>query len=333
MFKKFAKWLENCFIPHKHNGHQPHILKKEAVLAILTIVFFCEIFFIGQTFFVFKKTDFFASILPNVIVDLANSDRAGGDISQLRVNEKLQAAAQMKADDMAKKEYFSHTSPSGITPWHWFGKAGYDFSYAGENLAINFFDSADVNSAWMASAAHRKNIMNGKFTEIGIGVAKGKYQGKDSVFIVQLFGRPASPAAPKAVSKNTAAAIKKSEASDDAASAKKEEVLSAETGDSFLETGNNADLNPENNFLPEGNSALPSKSSNADKLLASPRSYTNYIFMFLLSAVFLALILKIFIKIKVQYPRLIINGFLLLAVISSVILFNKYVSVVNAMIF
>jgi uncharacterized protein YkwD len=44
----------------------------------------------------------------------------------------------MKANDMATLSYFAHTSPSGLTPWHWFAKANYVFSYAGENLAIDF---------------------------------------------------------------------------------------------------------------------------------------------------------------------------------------------------
>ncbi|MBI3638379.1 CAP domain-containing protein, partial [Candidatus Wolfebacteria bacterium] len=62
--------------------------------------------------------------------------------------------------------------------------------YAGENLAVNFFDSEDAVNAWMKSITHRENILNTNFKEIGIGVAKGNYNGKESIFVVQLFGSP-----------------------------------------------------------------------------------------------------------------------------------------------
>ena len=49
----------------------------------------------------------------------------------------LSAADDEKADDMAAKSYFAHTSPEGIDPWHWFAQVGYKFTYAGENLAVH----------------------------------------------------------------------------------------------------------------------------------------------------------------------------------------------------
>ena len=60
--------------------------------------------------------------------------------------------------DMAEKSYFAHTSPEGLTPWYWITLAGYRFSLAGENLAIDFTESEDVENAWMNSPAHRASI-------------------------------------------------------------------------------------------------------------------------------------------------------------------------------
>ena len=51
---------------------------------------------------------------------------------------KTSIAAQAKADDMATKGYFAHTSPDGKNSWYWFKQAGYTFTYAGENLALDF---------------------------------------------------------------------------------------------------------------------------------------------------------------------------------------------------
>ncbi len=96
----------------------------------------------------------------------------------------------MKADDMATKGYFAHTSPEGLTPWYWFAQVGYNYTYAGENLAINFNESKDVDTAWLASPTHRANILNSHYTEIGIATAQGMYKGVQATFVVQMFGTP-----------------------------------------------------------------------------------------------------------------------------------------------
>lgn len=131
-----------------------------------------------------------AAVVTATLVDLTNGDRREEDLGTLTVSPLLVAAAQAKANDMAEKGYFAHTSPDGRDSWTWFRDAGYKFSYAGENLAVNFSDSADVEEAWMDSPTHRANILNGKFTEIGIATAKGTYKGESTVFVVQMFGTP-----------------------------------------------------------------------------------------------------------------------------------------------
>lgn len=132
-------------------------------------------------------------IFPSVLVGLSNNERQAEELPVLKVNPKLQQAAQLKALDMAKKGYFSHMTPEGYAPWYWLDQVGYDYLSAGENLAVNFDHSAEVNQAWMNSIKHRENILSKKYTEIGIATAKGKYQGQDSIFVVQFFGKPATP--------------------------------------------------------------------------------------------------------------------------------------------
>lgn len=131
-----------------------------------------------------------ASVINAVLVDLTNGDRTEEKLGTLTVNSTLVAAAQAKANDMAEKGYFAHTSPEGIDPWYWMNQAGYSFSLAGENLAVNFSDSEDVVQAWMNSPGHRANILNGKFTEIGVATAVGEYKGRKTTFVVQMFGTP-----------------------------------------------------------------------------------------------------------------------------------------------
>lgn len=146
-----------------------------------------------------RVTNYFglaAEVYPAVIVSLTNRDREQNNLGRLAVSPLLSKAAQMKADDMAAKGYFSHTSPEGMTPWYWFAQAGYPFMYAGENLAINYDESGEVHTAWLNSPGHRANVMNEYFTEMGVAVASGEYNGKKTTFIVELFGMPAAAKAP-----------------------------------------------------------------------------------------------------------------------------------------
>lgn len=135
-----------------------------------------------------------ASVVSAVLVDLANGDRAANDVGLLTLNPTLTKAAQAKADDMAAKGYFAHVSPDGRNSWTWFKDAGYRFIYAGENLAVDFSDSEDVERAWMNSPTHRRNILDGHFTEVGIATARGTYKGRATIFVVQMFGAPAAVA-------------------------------------------------------------------------------------------------------------------------------------------
>jgi uncharacterized protein YkwD len=137
-----------------------------------------------------------AAVVTSVLADLANTDRGLNHAGALRVSPQLTAIAQAKANDMAANGYFAHNSPSGKTPWYWFRQEGYSFTYAGENLAIDFSDSAEVEAAWMKSPTHRANLLNGKFTEVGIATAVGTYQGHTTTFVVEEFGTPARTPAP-----------------------------------------------------------------------------------------------------------------------------------------
>lgn len=158
--------------------------------------------FIGATALyarTFLASNQMAAVISAVMVDLTNEDREKEQLGTLKVNPVLVAAAQAKADDMAEKGYFAHNSPGGENSWFWFKEAGYSFAYAGENLAVDFTDSEDVVDAWMDSPTHRANILDSRFTEVGIATAVGTYKGQKAIFVVQMFGTPARTAAPAAV--------------------------------------------------------------------------------------------------------------------------------------
>jgi uncharacterized protein YkwD len=150
-----------------------------------------SIFLASSLDVVIIRSQQYASVVAAVLVDLANTDRTQNRLDGLTINPVLQKAAQLKANDMAAKSYFAHTSPDGVDPWYWFNQARYKFTYAGENLAIDFSDSDAVNAAWMNSPTHRANILDQHYTEIGIATADGMYQGHTTTFVVEEFGSPA----------------------------------------------------------------------------------------------------------------------------------------------
>lgn len=188
--------LKKYIIPHEGNDHTPHLLRETGAVSVCAVILIIFSLALGQTFLL-KHSDL-AAVLSPVLVDLANDDREIKNISTLKINPALEAAAKLKAEDMAAKGYFSHMSPEGLSPWYWFDKAGYTFVYAGENLAVNFTESNDVERAWMDSPGHRSNILNEKFTEIGIATASGIYQGQPAIYVVQMFGKPIPVRAPVA---------------------------------------------------------------------------------------------------------------------------------------
>ena len=160
-----------------------------AVLVVL-VIFSQTNLFSGVTKFLATKVKMFADVLSSTLVMETNNYRATNNESSLTENTLLTKAAQMKAEDMALKEYFSHIAPNGDEPWVWFKKVGYDYKYAGENLAVDFTESEDVTEGWINSAKHKANLLNTNFTEIGIGVAKGMFEGHETTFVVQFFGSP-----------------------------------------------------------------------------------------------------------------------------------------------
>lgn len=123
-------------------------------------------------------------ITAEEILDLVNQDREKHGLSGLDLNSSLNMAAGLKAMDMVEKNYFAHVSPQGLKPWHWFKVIGYNYTYAGENLAIGFSDASELERTWMASASHRANILSPVYSELGLAVAKHD----DNYVVVQFFG-------------------------------------------------------------------------------------------------------------------------------------------------
>lgn len=305
-FKKY-------FIPHEGNDHRPHFLRSKSFVVILFLILFVEVVYVSQVLFLFPNAGFLASILPSVLVADTNAGRTANELQPLQANDLLEEAAQLKADDMAAKGYFSHVSPNGETPWYWLDKVGYDYEYAGENLAVNFTDSQDVINAWMNSPEHRANILNGIFSQIGIAAASGTYEGKTAIFVVQFFGRPAPVVAQAPVMPSKTVAVAPIAPS----------TSSASTATVPAVKGEMIALQPV---------VTASQPSLAVEIASQPHSLTNYFYITLLALTGLALVLTVFVKIKIQHPQLIVNGLTIIFLITLTLLVNNFIAVYQASI-
>ncbi len=321
MAKKLRSHLHDHLIPHEGNGFKPLLFTASGVGAVLVILLLVQAAYFVQTKIVFTQTNFLASVLPGVLAGLTNEDRVASGISALTVDPHLSQAAQMKAEDMAAKGYFAHMDPEGRQPWYWFQKAGYDYAYAGENLAVNFTDSEDVQKAWMNSPTHHANIVKAQYTRIGIGVAQGTYQGKETTFVVQFFATPRAAAAPAPVAIAPVAERP-------TLSTETQPIESEETGTQVLGVEDDIASPNEQNFR----SSIDSDSLQAEALTpalsffaqvaASPTHTVIYILSGLALLVAVLLLVAIGVHIKVQYLEVVGGGLLIILVALSLLVFN-----------
>ncbi len=134
-----------------------------------------------------------AVLVKSKIITETNLQRQQNGLPALTENTQLNNAALAKANDMFKNQYFEHVSPTGIDPAKLVTNYEYKYIAVGENLILgNFASEKEMVESWMNSQGHRENILNNRYTEIGVSVVKGTYKG-DTVWIaVQEFGLPLS---------------------------------------------------------------------------------------------------------------------------------------------
>lgn len=187
-------FLTNLFLPHSGNNHRSKLLHHKVL--VLTIA----LLFAASLILPILKTTFPEVLGSSVDIStaelllLTNQKRQELGLAALTLNEELSLAAQLKAKDMFTKNYWAHNAPDGITPWFFIKKAGYEYAYAGENLARGFTHSKDVVDAWMASPSHRENMISKNYQDIGFAFMEGKMNGQETILVVEMFGNKDFPA-------------------------------------------------------------------------------------------------------------------------------------------
>jgi uncharacterized protein YkwD len=117
------------------------------------------------------------------VLALVNEARVDAGCGALTADPGLAAVARAHSADMRDRDYFSHTSPEGLSPFDRAEQAGIDYSRA-ENIAFGQADATAVMEAWLKSPGHRANILDCELTKLGVGVAEGP----GGPWWTQLFG-------------------------------------------------------------------------------------------------------------------------------------------------
>lgn len=189
MIERTIHRLKLIFIPCGENKYRPEFLASKFLYYYAVLLLILKIG-IAPFLACFPESFLFADLTKTALIELTNKTRISFGLQPLSINPLLEEAAYLKVEDMFEKDYFSHQSPEGISPWYWFQIAGYNYQFAGENLAIGFLDSEEVYRAWLDSSSHKSNLLNSDYSEIGMAVVKSEFQGKETSIVVQHFGSP-----------------------------------------------------------------------------------------------------------------------------------------------
>lgn len=186
---KILKHTKNTIWPNRNNTYHPYLLRAPALAfaAACLLLLQVTVNIQQQTGRVLGAA---SSVEVQQLLELTNRQRAVAGAEPLAADEKLRAAAQAKLADMFRRDYWDHYAPDGTSPWYFVENAGYYYEHAGENLAKNFQTSSGVINGWMQSPGHRQNLLDPRYSEVGMAVATGLIGGKESTVVVALYAQP-----------------------------------------------------------------------------------------------------------------------------------------------
>lgn len=201
--KKVHDIIKHLFVPQEKNNYRAKAIHLDFLTYYLVIALVLTFAFkaIGPNFH--NILGFATDITVDKLLKLTNSERGNYGLSSLTYNEQLSQAAQKKAEDMFEKNYWSHYTPDGSTPWDFILSSGYQYEYAGENLAKNFLFSNGVVDAWMNSMTHKENIVRKEYSDVGFAIVNGVLNGEQTTLVVQMFGKPSQEILAKETSNTT----------------------------------------------------------------------------------------------------------------------------------
>lgn len=201
--KKVHDIIKYLFVPQEKNNYRAKAIHLDFLTYYLVIALVLTFAYktIGPNFH--NILGFATDVTVDKLLELTNNEREDYGLSSLTYNKELSQAAQKKAEDMFEKNYWSHYTPDGLTPWDFILSSGYQYEYAGENLAKNFLFSNGVVDAWMNSVTHKENIVRKEYSDVGFAIVNGVLNGEQTTLVVQMFGKPSQEILAKETSSNT----------------------------------------------------------------------------------------------------------------------------------
>ena len=178
----------NWFLPHKDTHKKAHLISWEALLIYVLLFILLQVGFSIVSYSKPGVLGINSNIDQKKLIELTNIERQRKGLTPVLENDALDKAAKLKAANMFEENYWAHFAPSGKTPWDFILGSGYKFTFAGENLARNFYSSDELVIAWMNSPTHRDNLLNSNYKDIGIAVVDGVLNGQKTTLVVQEFG-------------------------------------------------------------------------------------------------------------------------------------------------
>jgi len=107
------------------------------------------------------------------LIRLTNIERSKAGVPMLEELPALMECAQLKADDMGGNSYYGHDSPVYGTPMQMIKERIPNVQSCAENIAPWTKTPAEAFEGWVDSPTHYKNMVNPKYTRIGVGILEG----------------------------------------------------------------------------------------------------------------------------------------------------------------
>lgn len=180
--------FKDYFISHEGNDHKPKLLRTKPLLIVTILLISFKIFIAAYLFLIFPSAAKMSEVISVGVLNLINKERSLEGLNELKLDIALSNSALAKAADMLENDYFAHDSLDGKKPWDWVDKGEYAYLLIGENLAMGFNSAEQVHEALMTSPIHKRNILNSKYSDVGIAVVDGVINGQKSNVLVQHFG-------------------------------------------------------------------------------------------------------------------------------------------------
>jgi len=357
-FHRSLNHFKDFFIPHAGNDHKPHSVRTKSLIIYILLAVMVKLTATGTLYILYPSPGRMSELVASKMLELTNRTREEMGIHPLRLDPVLTAAAEVKGRDMILRNYFAHDTPDGKRPWEWIDKSKYDYVYAGENLAMGFNQAEFVQQAFMESPAHKKNILNENYRDVGLAVVNGEIDGKKTDILVEMFGALRNDVflAQEIVGNKTITNSEVAE-NDNTTSEKPEEftpevsdtnnlsfellqqqdtnsniptVEAQAEGDDFLaddsmvvageESWENSFERENEENINEGILLVASTGRSSKSLFDWIIEISNIIFIAFIIFITISLILNIFIKIRIQHSHLIVQSIVVLALLSSLII-------------